>query len=123
VIRGSFYLRTPSAHRYALSIQNEPDMADNYQSCLWTPQQIHDFVPYLQSALLLSRRLTPPKCGREQPENEPLPKPSLVSLSITISSFGLQNRQSGHRSALSELVRPWPGDFAQTPGGRGLEFF
>jgi len=39
---------------YALSIQNEPDIAANYQSCLWTPQQIHDFVPYLQSALLAS---------------------------------------------------------------------
>jgi len=39
---------------YALSIQNEPDIAANYQSCLWTPQQIHDFVPYLRSALLAS---------------------------------------------------------------------
>ncbi|MGA2245044.1 MAG: Ig-like domain repeat protein [Verrucomicrobiota bacterium] len=39
---------------YALSIQNEPDIAANYPSCLWTPQQIHDFVPDLQSALLAS---------------------------------------------------------------------
>ena len=39
---------------YALSIQNEPDVAASYQSCLWNPQQIHDFVPYLQSALLAS---------------------------------------------------------------------
>jgi len=38
----------------ALSIQNEPNVAASYQSCLWTPQQIHDFVPYLQAALLSS---------------------------------------------------------------------
>ena len=39
---------------YALSIQNEADVSASYQSCLWTSQQIHDFVPYLQSALLAS---------------------------------------------------------------------
>ncbi len=39
---------------YALSIQNEPDVAADYQSCLWTPQQIHDFVPYLHAALQAS---------------------------------------------------------------------
>ena len=37
---------------YALSVQNEPDaMVTNYESCNWTAQQIHDFVPYLASAL------------------------------------------------------------------------
>lgn len=39
---------------YALSVQNEPDVATDYQSCLWTPQQIHDFIPYLQAALVAS---------------------------------------------------------------------
>ncbi len=39
---------------YALSIQNEPDIAANYPSCLWTPQQIHDFVPYIHAALIAS---------------------------------------------------------------------
>jgi glucuronoarabinoxylan endo-1,4-beta-xylanase len=36
---------------YALSVQNEPDLATSYESCVWTPQQIHDFVPYLRGAL------------------------------------------------------------------------
>jgi glucuronoarabinoxylan endo-1,4-beta-xylanase len=36
---------------YALSVQNEPDVSASYESCLWTAQQIHDFVPYLSSAL------------------------------------------------------------------------
>ena len=36
---------------YALSVQNEPDVSASYESCLWTDQQIHDFVPYLSSAL------------------------------------------------------------------------
>ena len=37
---------------YALSVQNEPDaFVTNYESCNWTPQQIHDFVPYLYNAL------------------------------------------------------------------------
>ena len=36
---------------YALSVQNEPDVSASYESCLWTAQQIHDFVPYLRNAL------------------------------------------------------------------------
>ena len=39
---------------YALSVQNEPDVSASYESCLWTAQQIHDFVPYLSSALQAS---------------------------------------------------------------------
>jgi glucuronoarabinoxylan endo-1,4-beta-xylanase len=43
---------------YALSVQNEPDVSKpgstGYESCLWTAQQIHDFVPYLSSALVAS---------------------------------------------------------------------
>jgi glucuronoarabinoxylan endo-1,4-beta-xylanase len=36
----------------ALSVQNEPDFnTTNYESCIWTGQQIHDFVPYLYRAL------------------------------------------------------------------------
>jgi glucuronoarabinoxylan endo-1,4-beta-xylanase len=37
---------------YALSVQNEPDyVTTNYESCGWSAQQIHDFVPYLSAAL------------------------------------------------------------------------
>ena len=37
---------------YALSVQNEPDAkVTTYESCNWTAQQIHDFVPYLYNAL------------------------------------------------------------------------
>jgi glucuronoarabinoxylan endo-1,4-beta-xylanase len=36
---------------YAVSVQNEPDESTTYESCLWTAQQIHDFVPYLAAAL------------------------------------------------------------------------
>jgi glucuronoarabinoxylan endo-1,4-beta-xylanase len=40
---------------YALSVQNESDYSTtNYESCVWTPQQIHDFVPYLSAALAAS---------------------------------------------------------------------
>jgi len=40
---------------YALSIQNEPDAnVTTYESCNWTAQQIHDFVPYLSAALVAS---------------------------------------------------------------------
>lgn len=35
----------------ALSIQNEPNASTTYESCVWTAQQIHDFVPYLADAL------------------------------------------------------------------------
>jgi glucuronoarabinoxylan endo-1,4-beta-xylanase len=36
---------------YAVSIQNEPDISIDYGSCRYTAEQIHDFVPYLYSAL------------------------------------------------------------------------
>jgi glucuronoarabinoxylan endo-1,4-beta-xylanase len=37
---------------YAVSVQNEPDYSTtDYESCLWTSQQIHDFLPYLSTAL------------------------------------------------------------------------
>jgi glucuronoarabinoxylan endo-1,4-beta-xylanase len=39
---------------YAVSVQNEPDYSTDYESCLWTSQQIHDFVPYLSAALTAS---------------------------------------------------------------------
>jgi glucuronoarabinoxylan endo-1,4-beta-xylanase len=36
----------------ALSVQNEPDMENPaYDTCHWTGQQIHDFVPFLWAAL------------------------------------------------------------------------
>jgi glucuronoarabinoxylan endo-1,4-beta-xylanase len=36
----------------ALSVQNEPDIENvSYDTATWTSQQIHDFVPYLSSAL------------------------------------------------------------------------
>jgi hypothetical protein len=40
---------------YAISVQNEPDFnTTNYESCVWTAQQIHDFVPCLSAALAAS---------------------------------------------------------------------
>lgn len=36
---------------YALSPQNEPDKSVDYSSCTWTAQQLHDYVPYLATAL------------------------------------------------------------------------
>jgi glucuronoarabinoxylan endo-1,4-beta-xylanase len=40
---------------YAISVQNEPDTnTTNYESCVWSAQQFHDFVPYLSAALAAS---------------------------------------------------------------------
>jgi len=40
---------------YAISVQNEPDAnVTTYESCNWSAQQIHDFVPYLYNALAAS---------------------------------------------------------------------
>ena len=36
----------------SLSVQNEPNIEDkDYDTCRWTAQQIHDFIPYLWDAL------------------------------------------------------------------------
>ena len=44
-------MRTNGVPLYAISVQNEPDISIDYESCLYTPQEMHDFVPYLYSAL------------------------------------------------------------------------
>ncbi len=46
--------KTYGVDLYALSVQNEPAFAANYESCVWTAQQIHDFAPFLRSALVAS---------------------------------------------------------------------
>lgn len=47
--------RTYGVTIYALSVQNEPDaQVSTYESCNWSAQQIHDFIPYLHNALLAS---------------------------------------------------------------------
>jgi glucuronoarabinoxylan endo-1,4-beta-xylanase len=38
------YMKTNGAELYALSIQNEPDIQVNYESCDWTGQEMTDFV-------------------------------------------------------------------------------
>ncbi len=40
---------------YAISVQNEPDTdTTQYESCVWTAQQFHDFIPYLSATLAAS---------------------------------------------------------------------
>ena len=47
--------RSYGVNIYAISVQNESDYnTTNYESCVWTAQQIHDFVPYLSAALAAS---------------------------------------------------------------------
>jgi glucuronoarabinoxylan endo-1,4-beta-xylanase len=47
--------KTNRINLYAISIQNEPDFnTTGYESCVWTAQQIHDFIPYLHNALVAS---------------------------------------------------------------------
>ena len=43
--------RTYSVPIYAISPQNEPEMSEHYPSCVWTKTQMHDYIPYLRSAL------------------------------------------------------------------------
>jgi glucuronoarabinoxylan endo-1,4-beta-xylanase len=35
----------------AISVQNEPDVEKEYETCRWSGQQIHDFIPYLAEKL------------------------------------------------------------------------
>jgi glucuronoarabinoxylan endo-1,4-beta-xylanase len=45
------WMRSKGVPIYALSVQNEPDISQTYGSCLYSAQNIHDFVPHLYSAL------------------------------------------------------------------------
>jgi glucuronoarabinoxylan endo-1,4-beta-xylanase len=47
-------MKNSGINLYAVSIQNEPDQWTTYESCLWTAQQFHDFIPYLYNALVAS---------------------------------------------------------------------
>ena len=48
-------MKNSGINLYAISVQNEPDFnTTGYESCVWTSQQIHDFIPYLYSALVAS---------------------------------------------------------------------
>lgn len=38
------YMKTNGAELYALSVQNEPDIQVNYESCDWTGQEMTDFI-------------------------------------------------------------------------------
>ena len=42
---------TYSVPIYAISPQNEPEVSTHYPSCVWTMTQLHDYIPYLRSAL------------------------------------------------------------------------
>ena len=44
-------MKTYGVNLFAVSVQNEPDFDTSYESCVWTSQQIHDFVPYFNTAL------------------------------------------------------------------------
>ncbi len=41
-------------HIYAISLQNEPQEAMDYESALWTAQQFHDFIPDDYNALAIN---------------------------------------------------------------------
>jgi glucuronoarabinoxylan endo-1,4-beta-xylanase len=43
--------RTYRVPIYAISPQNEPEISQHYPSCMWTTTQLHDYIPYLRSAL------------------------------------------------------------------------
>lgn len=46
--------QTYGVNIYAISVQNEPDVSADYESCIWTAAQIDQFVPYLAGALAAS---------------------------------------------------------------------
>jgi O-glycosyl hydrolase len=48
-------MKTQGINLYALSIQNEPDYnTTSYESCLWSAQMFHEFIPYLYNTLAAS---------------------------------------------------------------------
>jgi glucuronoarabinoxylan endo-1,4-beta-xylanase len=47
-------MKNAGINLYAISIQNEPDEDTSYESCVWTAQQIHGFIPYLYNTLVAS---------------------------------------------------------------------
>lgn len=47
----SKYMKANNAELYAISMQNEPDIVVNYESCDWTPTQILDFLKNNGSAI------------------------------------------------------------------------
>ena len=80
---------------YALSVQNEPDAnVTTYDSCNWTGQQIHDFIPYLSSALVASNQAS---VKIILPESQNWSDPSnLQGLSLSDSTSNLVSIVADH---------------------------
>lgn len=53
------YMAANDAPLYAISVQNEPDIAVTYESCDWTPQQMLDFCRNHANAITATRLIAP----------------------------------------------------------------
>lgn len=60
------YMSANGAPVYAVSVQNEPDISVNYESCDWTAGQMRDFIKN-QGALITSTRLMAPESFNNNP--------------------------------------------------------
>ncbi|WP_089041047.1 RICIN domain-containing protein [Clostridium acetobutylicum] len=55
------YMSDNGAPLYALSLQNEPDWAPDYDACTWTAQQFHDFLKQYGASLSSTIKIIMPE--------------------------------------------------------------
>ncbi len=56
----ALYMQANGAPLYAVSVQNEPDWEPGYEGCVWTAEEMRDFLKN-QSALITATRLMAPE--------------------------------------------------------------
>ncbi|PJI10446.1 MULTISPECIES: cellulose binding domain-containing protein [Clostridium] len=67
------YMSDNGAPLYALSLQNEPDWAPDYDACTWTSQQFHDFISQYGAGLSsVVKLIMPESLGFNQALSDPI---------------------------------------------------
>jgi glucuronoarabinoxylan endo-1,4-beta-xylanase len=117
---------------YAISVQNEPDTnTTNYESCVWSAQQFHDFVPYLSAALAAtnasSTRIMLPESQHWQSNTNlyttAMNDPAVASLVSIIANHNYDGSDFNHGATSAPAVLPSYGKAAwETEVSTGASF-
>lgn len=78
------YMAANNAGLYAVSVQNEPDIAVTYESCNWTAQQMHDFVKGYAGTITTAKVIAPESFNFNHNMSDPILNDDAAAANISI---------------------------------------
>ncbi|HEY5552677.1 MAG TPA: immunoglobulin domain-containing protein, partial [Opitutaceae bacterium] len=78
------YMTANGASLYAISVQNEPDIDVDYESCVWTPQQMLDFCKNNAAAITATRLIAPESFQLRKNISDPILNDPIASENVEI---------------------------------------